>query len=74
MKAILLLEGPGWGGGNATSVDLGMHPFVRHCKRGDVITVDCPAGSTEEKEWQRRIDHQMCRVLTGPGAPTKPAA
>lgn len=74
MKATLILEGPGWGGGNATSVSLGVHPFVRHLKRGEVVTVDCPRGSQEEKEWQDRIDHDMCRVLTGPGAPLKPAA
>lgn len=74
MKAILLLEGPGWGGANATSVQLGIHPFVRHCKRGDVVSVDCPPGSEEEQEWQKRIDAGMCRPLSGPGAPTKPAA
>ena len=72
MKEILLLEGPGWGGGNSTTVTIGVRPFVRHYKRGDVVHVDCPAGSEEEQEWQRRIDHQMCRPVTGPGI--KPAA
>lgn len=74
MKAILLLEGPGWGGGNSTSVSLGVHPFVRHYRRGETVTVDCPKGSEEEREWERRIAANMCRVLAGPGAPSKPAA
>ena len=73
MKAILILEGPGWGGGNSTSVTLGVKPFVRHYRRGEVVNVDCPADSEEEREWQRRIDAQMCRPLSGPGAPQKPA-
>ena len=74
MKAILILEGPGWGAGNSTSLyfALGGKGVVRHHKRGDVVTVDCPPGSEEEKEWQRRIDADMCRPVTGVGA--KPAA
>lgn len=74
MKAILLLEGPGWGGGNATSVQLGIHPFVRHCQKGDVVSVDCPKNSEEEREWNIRIEAGICRIVSGPGAPTKPAA
>ena len=74
MRAILELEGPGWGGGNATSVSLGVHPFVRHFKRGEIVHVDCPKGSEEEREWQTLIDHDMCRILPGPGTPLKPAA
>ncbi len=74
MKAILELEGPGWGGGNSTSVTIGVHPFVRHYKRGDVVTVDCPKDSEEEVEWRKRIEANMCRILSGPGAPLKPAA
>lgn len=74
MKATLLLEGPGWGSGNSTSVPTGTPPFTRHLSRGEIVLVDCPKGSAEEREWQARIDNQMCRVLTGPTAPLKPAA
>lgn len=74
MKAMLELEGPGWGSGNSTSVDLGIHPYVMHYKRGEIVNVNCPKGSIEEKEWERRIEANMCRILPGPGAPLKPAA
>jgi len=72
VKAILILEGPGWGGGNATSIQLGVHPFVRHYSKGDVVNVDCPKGSEEEKEWERRMAANICRVLPGPGTAPKP--
>lgn len=67
MKAVFLLEGPGWGAGTSTSVPLGVHPFVRHLNRGEVVTVDCPPGSVEEREWQKRIDAQMVQYVSGTG-------
>lgn len=63
MKLTVICEGAGWGRGTSGAMELSAWPHMLQYKRGETLTLDFPAGSTEERLAQTRIDQGVFTVL-----------